>query len=92
MVFKRTRTGGPMVAHNNHKDRDVFQIAPGVSRESLWLAYQAHIAAQTWNLSTEAWNRQPARLLWRFYRVDTAGTRHPHDLCHRERGWQRQYL
>jgi hypothetical protein len=50
-----------MVAHNNNKERDVFQIAPGVSRESLWLAYQAHIAAHTWNLSTEDWNRQPAR-------------------------------
>src|SRR5205814_9054976 len=27
-----------MVAHNNDHDRDVFQIAPGTSRESLWLA------------------------------------------------------
>lgn len=51
-----------MVAHNNSKDRDVFQIAPGVSRESLWLAYQAHVAAETWNLSTEKWNRQAPRM------------------------------
>src|SRR5262249_2390625 len=27
-----------MVAHNNDHDRDVFQIAPGSSRESMWLA------------------------------------------------------
>ena len=46
-----------MIAHNNAKDRDVFQIAPGASRESLWLAYQAHVANQTWNLATAAWNR-----------------------------------
>ncbi len=50
-----------MIAHNNSKDRDVFQIAPGASRESLWLAYQAHVANQTWNLATAAWNQQPSR-------------------------------
>jgi hypothetical protein len=50
-----------MIAHNNHQDRDVFQIAPGASRESLRLAYQAHEANQAWNQATEAWNRQPAR-------------------------------
>jgi hypothetical protein len=50
-----------MIAHNNNKERDVFQIAPGASREALWLAYQAHIANHTWNLATAAWNRQPAR-------------------------------
>jgi hypothetical protein len=43
-----------MIAHNLDKDRDVFQISPGVSRESLWLAYQAHIA-------NELWNRQAGR-------------------------------
>ena len=30
-----------MVAHNSDRDRDVFQICPGTSRESLWLAYKA---------------------------------------------------
>src|SRR5262249_13559601 len=33
-----------MVAHNNDRERDVFQIAPGVGRASLWLAEQAHHA------------------------------------------------
>ena len=50
-----------MIAHNINIDRDVFQIAPGASRESLWLAEQAHLANQAWNVATEAWNRQPAR-------------------------------
>jgi hypothetical protein len=50
-----------MIAHNNNKERDIFQIAPGACRESFWLAYQAHMANRTWNLSTEIWNRQPAR-------------------------------
>jgi Peptidase family M28 len=50
-----------MIAHNVNQDRNVFQISPGVSRESQWLAYQAHCANQAWNQSTEAWNKQPAR-------------------------------
>jgi hypothetical protein len=50
-----------MIAHNVNQDRNVFQIAPGVSRESQWLAYQAHMANETWNLLTAAWNKQPAR-------------------------------
>jgi hypothetical protein len=50
-----------MVAHNNEHDRDVFQIAPGVSRESLWLAYQAHQANRIWNAGAAQWNRRPAR-------------------------------
>src|SRR6516225_11566096 len=50
-----------MVAHNNDHDRDVFQIAPGVGRESMWLAYQAHIANDTWNRLTHEWNQQPPR-------------------------------
>jgi hypothetical protein len=50
-----------MVAHNNNRDRDVFQIAPGVAPESLWLAYQAHIANELWNTATEEWNKRSAR-------------------------------
>jgi hypothetical protein len=50
-----------MIAHNNRRDRDVFQIAPGAAPESCWLAYQAHLANAIWNESTAAWNRQPAR-------------------------------
>ena len=50
-----------MVAHNSNQDRDVFQISPGTSRESMGLAYQAHVAAQTWNASLPAWNATAAR-------------------------------
>jgi hypothetical protein len=51
-----------MIAHNSNKDRDVFQISPGASRESLWLAYQAHLANRMWNhLAEERNHRQPAR-------------------------------
>jgi hypothetical protein len=50
-----------MIAHNNDRDRDVFQIAPGTSRESMWLAYQAHLANRMWNDRTEIWNRSGAR-------------------------------
>jgi hypothetical protein len=50
-----------MVAHNNDRDRNVFQISPGTGRESLWLAYQAHLANEAWNRSTAAWNQRPAR-------------------------------
>jgi Peptidase family M28 len=50
-----------MVAHNNPRERDVFQISPGTGRASLWLAEQAHIANEIWNASTEKWNRRPAR-------------------------------
>lgn len=50
-----------MVAHNNDHDRDVFQICPGSSRESMWLAYQAHHANRAWNLLAPGWNQRPAR-------------------------------
>src|SRR5260370_3191981 len=50
-----------MVAHNNDHDRDVFQISPGTSRESMWLAYQAHLANEAWNASIENWNRRSSR-------------------------------
>ena len=50
-----------MIAHNNDRDRDVFQISPGASRESMWLAYQAHQAAAMWNAHTLQWNQRPAR-------------------------------
>lgn len=50
-----------MIAHNINRDRNVFQISPGASRESQWLAMQAHEANLAWNLLTAAWNKQPAR-------------------------------
>ena len=50
-----------MIAHNRDHDHDVFQISPGTSRESLWLAYQAHLANLIWNAQVPAWNRRPVR-------------------------------
>jgi hypothetical protein len=50
-----------MIAHNINRDRNIFQISPGASRESQWLAEQALQANQAWNAATESWNKQPAR-------------------------------
>src|SRR5205823_7865120 len=63
--LSRTRVQGvyvlDMVAHNNNHERDIFQIAPGTGRESLWLAEQAHLANEAWNAGTLAWNKKPSR-------------------------------
>src|SRR5207245_9335423 len=45
----------------NDHHRDVFQIAPGTSRESMWLAYQAHRANEVWNTSLAVWERRSSR-------------------------------
>jgi hypothetical protein len=50
-----------MIAHNNDRDRDVFQIAPGTNRVALWLAQQAQIANDIWNASVPVWNQRPER-------------------------------
>ena len=50
-----------MIAHNNDRDRDIFQIAPGTGPQSLWLAYQAHLANEIWNDGTAHWNRRASR-------------------------------
>jgi hypothetical protein len=50
-----------MIGHNRDNDQDVFQISPGKSAESLYLAYQAHISNLLWNGHTHKWNRQPER-------------------------------
>jgi hypothetical protein len=47
-----------MIAHNSESGPDVFQISPGLSSESLWLAYQAHVANRTWNESAPFWNQK----------------------------------
>lgn len=51
-----------MIAHNNDTARDIFQIAPGASAASMWLAYQAHMANYTWNQNVVFWNRKPSRI------------------------------
>jgi hypothetical protein len=61
-----------MVAHNNDRARDIFQIAPGTVPESLWLAYQAHLATEAWNAHVPEWNRRPER------RGKGRGRRSPH--------------
>jgi Zn-dependent M28 family amino/carboxypeptidase len=50
-----------MVAHNNPRDRDVFQISPGTGPQSMWLAYQAHLAAEAWNEGAKEWNKSHER-------------------------------
>jgi hypothetical protein len=50
-----------MIAHNNDRERDVFQIAPGTGRVSFWLAEQAREAAMCWNASVPAWNKRADR-------------------------------
>jgi hypothetical protein len=61
-----------MVAHNNDRARDIFQIAPGTGRQSLWLAYQAHLANELWNAWAAVWNEHPSR------RELDRGRRSPH--------------
>ena len=50
-----------MIAHNNDRVRDVFQISPGNDPGSMWLAYQAHLANEIWNESVPYWNKSQKR-------------------------------
>ena len=50
-----------MIAHNNDRERDVFQISPGNDPGSMWLAYQAHLANEVWNESVPFWNKSQKR-------------------------------
>jgi hypothetical protein len=50
-----------MIAHNNDRERDVFQISPGNDPGSMWLAYQAHVANEIWNESVPYWNKSEQR-------------------------------
>ena len=45
-----------MIGHNRDNDRDIFQISPGKSVQSLKIAHQAHLANLIWNTQTHAWN------------------------------------
>ncbi|HZU97048.1 MAG TPA: M28 family peptidase [Planctomycetota bacterium] len=47
-----------MIAHNNDRDRDVFQIAAGRGRGAARLAWHAHLANERWNRSAPAWNKE----------------------------------
>jgi len=50
-----------MIAHNNPRGRDVFQIAPGSNPQSWWLAYQAHEASELWTAGCRSWNKRAQR-------------------------------
>src|SRR5262249_44670222 len=50
-----------MVAHNNPRERDVFQISPGTGKQALWLAEQAHAANEIWNAGAAVWNQKAGR-------------------------------
>jgi hypothetical protein len=50
-----------MIAHNHDRERDIFQISPGNDPPSMWLAYQAHLANETWNESVPYWNKKQKR-------------------------------
>ncbi|HTY62614.1 MAG TPA: M28 family peptidase [Acidobacteriota bacterium] len=75
-----------MVAHNNSRAPDVFQISPGEGPTALWLAYQAHLANELWNSCRRKWNRSSSRTgRGRSQRSSDAGTvpsiaEHP-ELC-----------
>ena len=50
-----------MIAHNKDHDRNIFQISPGTTGESLRLAYEAHMACRAWNSNVPLWNEAPER-------------------------------
>ena len=50
-----------MIAHNNSRNRDVFQFAPGTGRQSLWLAERGVEVNTVWNQSLVKWNRRRDR-------------------------------
>lgn len=50
-----------MIAHNNLRDRDVFQIAPGEGAAAARLALRTHMANQRWNRAAVEWNRAADR-------------------------------
>ncbi len=50
-----------MIGHNRETDQDVFQISPGKSAASLYLAWQAHMANLIWNAGTSHWNQTDDR-------------------------------
>ena len=50
-----------MIAHNQDNDRNIFQISPGRTLQSLQLALQAHQANLAWNAAVPQWNESPER-------------------------------
>jgi hypothetical protein len=50
-----------MIGHNRDNDQNIFQISPGKSAASLYLAWQAHLANMIWNSNIHQWNQRPDR-------------------------------
>lgn len=50
-----------MIAHNNDRERNIFQISPGNDPQSFRLAEIAADATDVWNESVPAWNAQQER-------------------------------
>ncbi|MGB8490809.1 MAG: M28 family peptidase [Bacteroidales bacterium] len=50
-----------MIGHNRDDDQNIFQISPGHSTESFYLAMQAHLANLIWNKKIAEWNELPER-------------------------------
>ncbi|MEO8702773.1 MAG: M28 family peptidase [Kofleriaceae bacterium] len=50
-----------MIGHNTHRDRDIFQIAPGEGAGSARLAQRAHHATLRWNRCAVEWSSAPDR-------------------------------
>jgi hypothetical protein len=50
-----------MIAHNRDNAKNIFQISPGKSPQSLWLAWEAHLSNLIWNAKISEWNQSPER-------------------------------
>jgi hypothetical protein len=50
-----------MVAHNNDREHNVFQISPGDGTAAARLALLAHLANERWNAAVREWNAAPER-------------------------------
>ncbi|MCX6282260.1 MAG: M28 family peptidase [Bacteroidetes bacterium] len=50
-----------MIAHNRDNAKDIFQISPGRTIESIKLGYTAHLVNRTWNKRAAEWNATPER-------------------------------
>jgi hypothetical protein len=50
-----------MIAHNNERDRYVYQMAPGEGKGSAWLAKVAHETNLAWNALAKELNAAPQR-------------------------------
>jgi hypothetical protein len=50
-----------MISHNRDNAKNIFQISPGRTLESVNLGYKAHLVNRTWNKLAEELNSRPER-------------------------------